>query len=955
MGSIPCSLEVPKFYAVSRTSPSKSQILRFQIPNQLMRTKSFLSFVFLALSLQAFAQTGTIKGMVKDAETGETLPYCNVFINNTTISTVTDLDGNFSLPNLEPGTVELGFSFMGYIAETKKISLNPGGIATLNLSLKPFAQELSDVEIKASRDKVWERELRKFENLFLGNDQIASSATIQNPWAIDFAEGKEKGAFVATAIQPIEIINSHLGYKISFDLKEFYDAPTNYRIIGAARFEEMKPESEAQKTSWDQNRAEVYRKSPMNMFRAMITNKQEQEGFFLYGDKVGGSASMNMRSDVFANELGRSVVPYKPAQLVSTADKPGEYLINLKGRIEIHYQKGYTQVNTYVDAPYPVSWLEVNKGIVRVRENGMVLNPQDLVFSGDMDRKRISTLLPLDYDAEKAIQIQNLARTAVNFQEKIYLHTDKLYYYAGDDLFFKAYFNYGNPYLRDELSKVLHVELITENRDFVLQQKFPIRDGIVVGNLLLPDSLQTEKYFLRAYTNWNKNYGPKHYFTTPLAILTPFQRVEKTEAATPSPSDRIKITADQPSYGPREKVTLTLHTQSKRGAAIQTNLSIAVLDQTQIISIAAQNEIGPSLQLEEIPETMSLERFSYPVEKSLSQKGILKDSKGKPVSGQIIAFTNDFEGMIDLEADSKGEFALEEMEFYGPMKLAIQGTDKKGKPIPTVALIPALPAPIALPMEVNFPKTKTVSDPIRALRTEEPVTELKEIIVEETAIKTTRAIYGTPDYTVKGEKLFISGNTTDLVTSLAGNIPGMRVTTAGITGGIQIRLRGGATSVGSSMEPLVMVNGALMVGSAAADNLQNINAMDIDRVEVVSRTVSMLGDQGRNGVIAVYLKDGISESNNFPSVNVASISNFIITGYQPPIQFYQIDYAQEADSELVDHRQTIYWNPFLVTDETGTVQVSFYTNDLAGPMTVVVRGLGLDGLPISGTFTINQK
>jgi hypothetical protein len=352
---------------------------------------------------------------------------------------------------------------------------------------------------------------------------------------------------------------------------------------------------------------------------------------------------------------------------------------------------------------------------------------------------------------------------------------------------------------------------------------------------------------------------------------------------------------------------------------------------------------------------MSLDKFSYPVEKSLIQKGLLKDSKGKPIPGEVIAFINNFEGMINLEADAKGEFALEEMEFYGLMKLAIQGTDKKGKPVPTVELVPALPAPIALPTGVSFPKTKTLAESIRPKVAEEPATELKEVVVEETAIKTNRAIYGTPDYVVKGEKLFVSGNTTDLVTSLSGSIPGMRVTTAGITGGVQIRLRGGATSVGSSMEPIVMVNGAVMVGSTAADNLLNINPLNIDRVEIVSRTVSMLGDQGRNGVIAVYLKEGISEQANLPSANPTGVSNFTIEGYQPQIPFYQIDYAQEIDSELVDQRQTIYWNPYLVTDATGKVQVSFYTNDFAGPMTVVVRGLGLDGLPVSGTFTINQK
>ena len=270
--------------------------------------------------------------------------------------------------------------------------------------------------------------------------------------------------------------------------------------MGAARFEELNPESDAQKSQWEKNRADVYRKSPMNMFRSILRGTQEREGFYLYGDKAGGSASRNMRSDIFANELGKSVVSYKVDSLVKPAPAPGQFLIAMKGRIEIHYQKGFAQANTYRDAPYPISWLEVEGGQVRVRANGMVLNPEKLVFSGDMDRKRISSLLPLDYNAEKAIQLMDLAKTAKNYQEKVYLHTDKPYYYAGDQVFFKGYFAYGNPYLRDELSKVMHLEVISGERDFVVEKKFQIRDGIVVGDFYLPDSLSGEKYFIRAYT-----------------------------------------------------------------------------------------------------------------------------------------------------------------------------------------------------------------------------------------------------------------------------------------------------------------------------------------------------------------------------------------------------------------------------------------------------------------------
>ncbi len=923
-----------------------------------MKKPLLFSILFLSILFSINAQTATIKGLITDAETGETLPFCNVFVNNTTISTATEMDGTYVLSGLEPGPIEISFSFLGYVAETKNVTLSPGGELTVNLKMEPYISELSDVEIKASRDKAWERDLRKFENLFLGNDEIASESEILNPWVVDFPESEEKGTFTASSQQPIEIVNNHLGYKITFDLKDFFQSRTNSKIAGSARFEELEPLSDVQKSVWDQNRAEAYRKSPMNMFRSIVKDEQEKEGFFLYGDKPGGSPSMNMRSEYFANELGNSVIPYKSDQFVKAADKPGQYLIHLKGRIEIHYQKGYSQVNTYADAPYPVSWLEVEGDYVKVKENGFILNPEKLVFSGDMDRKRISTLLPLDYDAEKAILLQSLEKTAQNYQEKIYLHTDKPYYYAGDELFFKGYLNYGNPYLRNELSKVLHVELVDADRNAVLVKKFPIRDGLVYGNFYLPEDLEKERYFLRAYTNWTRNYGPDHYYSTALRVLTPFQRVNESQAAEPGEPFRVRLLTDKQSYSEREQVNISLQIFNKEGRPIPSSLSVSVTDESQIVPITKPNGIVSSLELSEIPESMGLDRFSYPVEINLTEGWMLYDQKNRPTSGEVVAFVNDFEGMVNLEANRQGEFFMEGMEFYGTMKLAMQASDRKGKPVKKIEKVNNSRPPMAFPKEIDFPEIKEVAEPIRPIEDEEEFEELEEVLVEDEAEPKRQALYGKPTYVVSGEDLFAQGNTTDLVNSLAGNVPGMRVSVSGASGRQQIRIRGGS-SIGGALEPLIMLNGAVMVSSpatTAADNLRSINPFDIDRVEVVSRTVSMLGDEGRNGVIAVYLKE---YDPNAPSPvgdqNDGSFAEFEIEGFEPTQEFFALDYSQEPNKTIEDKRQTLYWNPYLVTDENGQLSLSFYTNENAGPMTVWVRGLGLDGIPISGTFTINPK
>ncbi|WP_111669310.1 TonB-dependent receptor [Algoriphagus litoralis] len=917
----------------------------------MKRRTLFFLFTFWLLANVAHAQSGSIIGMVKDAETGETLPFCNVFINNTTISTVTDMDGKFVLSGLEPGSLEVGFSFMGYVAETRKVTLNPGGTLTVNLDMKPFATELTDVEIKASRDKSWERDLNKFKNLFIGIDDAAAKTQIMNPWVIDFPVATEKGAFTAKSDLPIEIENRFLGYKVTFNLNEFFDSPTNYRIVGAARFEEMKPVSEAEKTTWEKNRADIYKKSPMNMFRSILNGTQEREGFYLYGDKAGGSASSNMRSDIFANELGKSVVEYKADPLVTPTSPPGQFFINLKGRIEIHYQKGFAQANTYKDAPYPISWLEVNGGKVKVRENGMVMNPQDLVFSGDMDRKRISNLLPLDYNAEKAILLQDLAKTAKNYQEKVYLHTDKPYYYAGDQVFFKGYFAYGNPYLRDELSKVLHVELISGERDMVIEKKFQIRDGIVVGDFYLPDSLSEEKYFIRAYTNWMRNYGPNQYFLQPISILDPYKRIAPEETFTSWANQGAAIKADKAQFGPREKVTVTLNVSNAKGQAIPATLSVGVWDVRQVVPVKRTVEMGQVLDLQGVPESLGLDRFSYPVEKSLNLSGIVTDDKGKGTSAEVTAFVNDFQGMIDMESKNDGTFSMEEMEFYGPMKLAFSASDKKGKPL-KIDLSTPLKAPIALPADAYFPRFITLANPVR-------IREIEEEVVEEKESKPTgkQAIYGNPDFVVPGEDLTKTGVNSDLVNSLAGNVPSMRVTTVGATGQQQIRIRGGSVSGTGSMEPLVMLNGAIMGASGAsnaADNLRGINPFDIDRVEVVTRMAPMLGDQGRNGIIAVYLKDNLDQGMD-GLAGQPGIKEFVVHGYQPTGNFVPVDYEQITEKVEKDDRQTLYWNPFLIVDEKGTVSFSFYTNDSEGPVAVEVRGLGIDGEVIVGTFILNQK
>lgn len=67
----------------------------------------------------AFAQTGKIVGRVTDAATGEPLPGVNVLIEGTTQGTATNLDGEYVIIGVRPGTYTIVASFIGYRTERR--------------------------------------------------------------------------------------------------------------------------------------------------------------------------------------------------------------------------------------------------------------------------------------------------------------------------------------------------------------------------------------------------------------------------------------------------------------------------------------------------------------------------------------------------------------------------------------------------------------------------------------------------------------------------------------------------------------------------------------------------------------------------------------------------------------------------------------------------------------------
>ena len=104
--------------------------------------------------------------------------------------------------------------------------------------------------------------------------------------------------------------------------------------------------------------------------------------------------------------------------------------------------------------------------------------------------------------------------------EKVVLQIDKERCLAGDSLWFIAYCLQADGKV-STLSKVLYVEIFDAAKKIFVQQKFKLTDGKSHGTIAIPESVTSGYYFLRAYTQYMRNYSPLDYYYQRLMIVNP--------------------------------------------------------------------------------------------------------------------------------------------------------------------------------------------------------------------------------------------------------------------------------------------------------------------------------------------------------------------------------------------------------------------------------------------------
>ena len=881
--------------------PSRSMGRQTQL-FQLNLWLAFFLLYFLATSTQA--QTASLSGTIVAKPGNTPLSEAHVFIPNTTFQTFSDGDGNFLLANLPEGTWELQVRGQGWESFSQQIQIKAGLPLRLAIALQKEAEPTpSSITLsKSKRAKLTET----VQEALVGKAKEGERPQLLNPDKLIFEEQEDK-SFRAQSAGPLFFSNEETGYLVAVYFDPFTLEISTPQRLTYAYFELPKEESkeEARRAA----RLKAYQTSPAFYIAQLMEGKTE-----LFSTSAQPEVAFTTQPGTYRLTFAKPLSISRPDGSQGTLDYSGEkLLVHLNGN--------------------PVSQDQLNLG-------GFFVN-QNPIFG-----------VPFNFNAERLTKLANLEKNEEVMQERLYLHTDRKHYWPAENIYFKAYLSYGNPLMAEELSQVLHVELIDTTGYEWIHQVVEIKDGVAQGHLSLPDLSETGNFYLRAYTAWSLNYEQEE-FVLPIQILA---HQKQPAPSLPSlDSKHVRVFSDKQTYGPGEKVTLNILAVDQEGKYLKSNLSVSVLDANQAVHVPeprGMEVLGfPSKRKSQGPEA------AYPVEKGFELAGNLLDDGGVPVQGSIKAFVNGYEDVRTLKSGKDGTFSFPAANFPGEFEVSLQATDQNARPIRVIQLkvksfphqnsFSQLPFPSVVPrgmQEASFL-------PIQPLKQGEIM--LEEAVVEEKKENSIGPmIYGEPDKVVMTEGMNLVGTTLQFIYSLSAQVAGMRI--VGTPPNVRVSFRGG--------EPLVLINGVPANGSSGTtlggdgggrtfyEVLDGVNIFNIERVEVIRRLVPMYGDLGRNGVISIILKSGEQlqkEGNNFTLLK--------LQGFAPSLPFEVAESSRNFYPFLKPFRPTLYWNPSLTNDGSRlSIPVEFMLNEKAGPILVEVRGITELGAPIYGTFVFNE-
>lgn len=356
---------------------------------------SILNFLLALCCFTSFGQYYNVKGKVFDAASGKPLGKASVFAQNTTLGTLTNEDGEFSL-SLPNGGYDLAITYSGLETIIKRVTTADAG-PILSFVLNPKQENLDDVVIVAS-NKVRDGLAKYgqfFRDNFLGQSKNSYETKILNDTILEFYYYKKTNKLKVIAAEPLLIENYALGYNISYALDSFvheYNKDVSI-YTGNPLFSNMISEDSMQYIAWDAARNFAYKGSILHFMRSMYNKEAGKNGF-----EMQTIVEMNNDEKSIPVKNIYNALHYSKDDSLATV----EIYPNLP-RVGILYKNAkpatmYSANNPGEPKNFRFSVIQfMPDARITIEENGYYYDQENILTSGYWGWEKVSELLPYDF------------------------------------------------------------------------------------------------------------------------------------------------------------------------------------------------------------------------------------------------------------------------------------------------------------------------------------------------------------------------------------------------------------------------------------------------------------------------------------------------------------------------------------------------------------------------------
>ncbi len=370
------------------------------------------------------------------------LDGASVYLNNTTIGTITNEKGFFEL-NFNEGNYMLIVSFLGYKTYQKTITFTEN-TSDITIYMEENSEFLDEVEVKKNLyDEDWKYNLTRFKKIFLGRSKLARGCNITNEKDLRFDFDYKTNTLTAIARKPLQIKHNALGYLITYDLVEFTVKGNQSFFSGYAQYKNLR---KGIRRKWKKNRQIAYKGSRMHFLRSLLNKELKKDGFLMnkfrrvankerpseekirfareYIKLIGSGVNLSKTITTPKTTLDSAIVTLNKARLPKYRDylykkdiSPDEIIsfennipfLDFQDYLMVIYNKEPEEYNytkgifgsTRKPFDFQTSHVVLLNGKSEIDTSGIMVQPNSIFNEGYWGFEALGDMLPLDYMLQK--------------------------------------------------------------------------------------------------------------------------------------------------------------------------------------------------------------------------------------------------------------------------------------------------------------------------------------------------------------------------------------------------------------------------------------------------------------------------------------------------------------------------------------------------------------------------